>query len=223
MRDELSSEQEQVEPSMEFLSVAGQDSAEIMVRRSRFIASVAPAFDEEEAERFIDSIRLSYPGATHNVYAYTVGTGSPLDRLSDDGEPRGTAGYPILEIIYKRELKNVVCVVTRYFGGIKLGAGGLLRAYGRAAAEGLDKAGTARYAYYNLIAADLEYDQLGRVQRELESAGCMLADVSYGATVTLEAYVRSDLIPMICGKVKDLTRGNVVPVVREGRYFPAIS
>ena len=118
---------------MEFLSPAKEASAEYIVKRSRFIGTVSPAFSESEAEAFVSSIRAKYPDATHNVYAYSVGSGTPLDRLSDDGEPRGTAGYPVLDVIHKRGLKNVVCVVTRYFGGTQLGAGGLLRAYGKTA------------------------------------------------------------------------------------------
>ncbi len=205
---------------MEFKSFAKLGTAEITVRKSRFIANAGPVFDEKEAEAFIDSVKARYLGATHNVYAYTVGTGSPLDRLSDDGEPRGTGGYPILEILYKKELKNVICTVTRYFGGTKLGAGRLLRAYGRAAAEGMDAAGTSLYAYHNLLVVRTEYEMLGRIQRELENADHIMEDASYGALVTLRAYIKSDLVPMVCGKITDLTRGSVVPEVKDGRYFP---
>ncbi len=205
---------------MEFLSPAKEASAEYIVKRSRFIGTASPAFSESEAEAFVSSIRAKYPDATHNVYAYSVGSGTPLDRLSDDGEPRGTAGYPVLDVIHKRGLKNVVCVVTRYFGGTQLGAGGLLRAYGKTANLALDEAGVMKYAHHMLMKIRLAYDQYGRVQRELESRGCVVLAVDYGEAVTIEAYVRNDDTQLVSERIMDLTSGKAEISVSEGKPIP---
>lgn len=206
---------------MEFLSPAKEASAEYIVKRSRFIGTVAPAFSESEAEAFVASIKAKYPDATHNVYAYSVGTGTPLDRLSDDGEPRGTAGYPVLDVIHKRELKNVVCVVTRYFGGTRLGAGGLLRAYGKTANLALDEAGVMKYAYHMLMEIRMAYDRFGPVQRELESRGCVVLNVIYGEDVTVKAYVKDDETHLVSDVVMNLTSGKAEINVSEGKPIPS--
>lgn len=122
-----------------FLTIMDEFSAEITEKRSRFIATVAHAESEEEAFEFIDSIKSKYWDAKHNVYAFALSEGN-VCRYSDDNEPHGTAGKPILDVIMGRGLKNVVVVVTRYFGGILLGTGGLVRAYSSAAAQVLDSA-----------------------------------------------------------------------------------
>ena len=205
---------------MEFIAPAREATAEIEVKKSRFIGTVAPAFSAEEAEARIAAVRRRYSDATHNVFAYLVGSGTPLERLSDDGEPRGTAGYPVLEVIKKRGLRNVVCVVTRYFGGTLLGAGGLLRAYGRAASAALDAAGTARYVYHKVLSAVLDYDQLGKVQRDLEARGVQVFGVSYAEKVTLRAYVPSEEVDSAVGWLKNLTAGKGLFIVEEGKFIP---
>jgi uncharacterized YigZ family protein len=206
---------------VEFLSPAREASAEYIVKRSRFVGTVSPAFSESDAEGFVASIRAKYPDATHNVYAYSVGTGTPLDRLSDDGEPKGTAGYPILDVIHKRSLKNVVCVVTRYFGGTLLGAGGLLRAYGKTANLALDEAGVLKYSHHSLMRVRVEYDQYGRLQREFEARGCIVHDVSYGEAVQVEVYARDEEVPLLSKRVTDLTAGKALLTVSEGKYIPS--
>ncbi len=206
---------------MEFLSPAREASAEYIVKRSKFIGTVSPAFSESDAENFVASIRAKYPDATHNVYAYSIGTGTPLDRLNDDGEPKGTAGYPILDVIHKRSLRNVVCVVTRYFGGTLLGAGGLLRAYGKTANLALDEAGVLKYTYHSLMRVRVEYDQFGRVQRELETRGCIVRDVSYGEAVQVEVYVKEEDTPLLSRRLTDLTSGKALITVSEGKPIPS--
>ncbi len=205
---------------MEFESPAKEASAEIEAKRSRFIGTVAPAFTAEEAEAFVAAIRRKYPDATHNVYAYSVGTGTPLERLSDDGEPRGTAGYPVLEVIKKRSLRNVVCVVTRYFGGTLLGAGGLLRAYGKAASAAIDAAGVSKYVFHQVFTVAVDYDQFGRLQRELEGRGIRIIDTAYAEKVTVKAYVRPEDVDALLARVRDLTSGKARPSVEEGKYIP---
>lgn len=204
---------------MEFQSPSKRASAECAAKKSRFIGTVAPAFTVEEAEALIQSVREDHAGATHNVWAYSVGTGTPLERLSDDGEPRGTAGYPVLEVIKKRGLRNVACVVTRYFGGTLLGAGGLLRAYGHAATIALDAAGLARYVYHNVINVTVDYDQFGRVQRELEGRGIRISGISYTAKVTITAYVTPEDVDTLAARVRDITSGKAAWSTLDGEYI----
>lgn len=206
---------------MEFLSPAKQASAEYIVKRSKFIGTVSPAFSEAEAESFVESIRAKYPDATHNVYAYSVGLGTPIERLSDDGEPKGTAGYPILDVIHKRSLRNVVCVVTRYFGGTLLGAGGLLRAYGKTANLALDEAGALKYIYHSLMRVRVAYDQFGRLQRELENQGCVIDNVDYGEAVQVSAFVKEEAVPALTKRISDLTAGRAEISVSEGKPIPS--
>jgi len=204
---------------MEFIAPAGRGSSEIEVKKSRFIGTAAPAFSVEEAEAVLADVAKRYGDASHHAFAYSIGSGTPAERLSDDGEPRGTAGYPILEVIKKRGIRNVVCVVTRYFGGTLLGTGGLLRAYGRAATLALDAAGTARYVYHKSISATVEYDQFGKVQRALESMEARVFDVSYEEKVRLKAYVRLDEVDVVIQRLKDLTAGKGTIVVEDGTFI----
>jgi len=205
---------------MEFQSPAKEASAEIEAKRSRFIGTVAPVFTAEEAEAHVLSVRRKYPDATHNVYAYSVGTGTPVERLSDDGEPRGTAAYPILDVIEKRDLRNVACVVTRYFGGTLLGAGGLLRAYGKAASVALDAAGIARYVFHQAFTVTVDYDQYGRLQRDLESRAVPITGTSFTDRVTVTGFVAPEDVDILCARVRDLSSGKSRPVIEGGRYIP---
>ncbi len=204
----------------DFLCPKTEASAEMEAKRSRFIGRVSPAFSIEEAEAFIDRVKAQHSTARHNVWAYSVGPGTPIERLSDDGEPRGTAGYPVLEVFKKRGVRNAVCVVTRYFGGILLGAGGLLRAYGQAASAALEAAGAATYAYHEMLTATLEYDQYGRVQRELEGRSIAIQSVDFTDKVKLTALVRPSDLGVIKARLRDLTSGSAVVEVQEGRYIP---
>lgn len=207
--------------SMEFLSPAKEASSQIEVKRSRFIGTAAPAFTVEEAEDRILAARKKHPDASHKAYAYSVdsvGTGTPIDRLSDDGEPRGTAGYPVLDVIKKRGLRNVVCVVTRYFGGTLLGAGGLLRAYGRAATAAFDAAGTARYVYHKVLSVTLDYGQFERVQREFEARGISIVDAAYAEKVSARAYVTPEDLEVVTARIRDLTSGKAEMDILEGKY-----
>ena len=123
---------------IEYKTLAKAGSDEIIIEKSRFIGYCAPVSSEEEALEFIEKIKKKHYDATHNVFAYVVGLDNNIQRYNDDGEPSGTAGVPILEVIKKEDLRNVVIVVTRYFGGIKLGTGGLIRAYTKGAKIALD-------------------------------------------------------------------------------------
>jgi uncharacterized YigZ family protein len=203
----------------EYVSLAGPGTSELVVKRSRFIGSAAPAADPGEAEGFIAAVRANHPEASHNVFAYSVGLGNPHERLSDDGEPRGTAGYPILDTVHKRSLRNVVCVVTRYFGGTLLGAGGLLRAYGKAATDALDASGALRFVYHATVTIETTYEQLGRIQRELELLQCRILGIDYGEAVRFRAYVRVEQADAVSLRIRDLSAGRAEVQILEGEYL----
>ncbi|HHX10966.1 MAG TPA: YigZ family protein [Firmicutes bacterium] len=205
---------------MEFIAPLSRAKAELIIKKSRFIGHVFPAFSEEEAVKHIESVKQEHLDATHNVYAYSVGVGSFAEKASDDGEPRGTAGYPVLEVIKKRNLQNVVCVVTRYFGGIKLGAGGLVRAYSNAASSALDKAGLAIYRYHDLVTATVDYDRFGRVQREIEIAKAVIHDIAFTEKVSVQFFVLPELTQALKSLIEDITAGLGVISVSQGKYLP---
>lgn len=148
-------------------------------KKSRFIAYVSPASSEEEAVRFIDSIKKKHYDARHNCPAFIIGRNSQLTRCSDDGEPSGTAGKPILEVLMGAGITNVVVVVTRYFGGTLLGTGGLVRAYTQAVQEGLKDAGIATMRYGVEMTISIDYTDVGRVQYLLGSRGIEIAASRY--------------------------------------------
>ena len=148
-------------------------------KKSRFIAYVSPASSEEEAISFIDSIKKKHYDARHNCPAFIIGTNSQLTRCSDDGEPSGTAGKPILEVLMGAGITNVVVVVTRYFGGTLLGTGGLVRAYTQAVQEGLKDAGIATMRYGVEITVSIDYTDVGRVQYLLGSRGIEIVASRY--------------------------------------------
>ncbi len=150
-----------------FLSVAGRGEAELVVKRSRFIGWAAPAPDEAAALALVAEARSRYPDATHHCYAYRAGWPSRVVRCSDDGEPAGTAGRPMLEVVERAGLENVAVVVTRYFGGTLLGAAGLVRAYMEATQLALRAAGNSTYGPHLQIAVPVPYGAWGRVQHLL--------------------------------------------------------
>ena len=162
---------------------------EITIQKSRFIAHVKRAETESEAQEFIQAIKKQHWGATHNCSAYLIGEHDQIQKANDDGEPSGTAGVPILEVLKKRKLKDTVVVVTRYFGGIKLGAGGLIRAYGKATSEGLDAVGIVERKLSQIIHAKFDYTWLGKIEKELRAAHYKIKEIHYLDTVEVETYV----------------------------------
>jgi uncharacterized YigZ family protein len=168
---------------MAYITVQGPGQAEIIVRKSRFIASVAPARTDEEAWVFIEQIRGEHRDATHNCFAFKAGAGQ---RLSDDGEPSGTAGRPIFDVIDKQGLSDTVVVVTRYFGGILLGAGGLVRAYSQAAVAGVEAAGVATAVLAVDFRLSLDYPLVGKVQYLLEQRNALTLNTEFGQNVVID-------------------------------------
>jgi len=156
---------------LRYRTVKQYGEAEIVIQKSRFIAQVNRVTSEEEAASFVQEITRRHWDATHNCYAWVVGRGGEMQRSSDDGEPAGTAGRPILEVIRARQLVDTVVVVTRYFGGIKLGTGGLVRAYSQSASAGLDAAGTVIRQLHRAMEITLDYSLMGKVEHALRTAG----------------------------------------------------
>lgn len=189
--------------------MAGPAETTLIIKKSRFIAHVRPATSEEEALAFVEEIRKQHWQATHNVPAYSVGLELETQRASDDGEPSGTAGRPVLEVIKKANLRNVAIVVTRYFGGTLLGAAGLIRAYGQAASDGIATAGVIRRWLHRSVLVSVDYPLFGRVQKEIERQGLPVEQVSYLERVTMQVAVPVDEAPAFRERIINLTNAQV--------------
>ncbi|SHH14724.1 YigZ family protein [Tepidibacter thalassicus] len=195
----------------------GED--EVIIEKSRFIGYAKPVSTEEEAIEFINKIKKKHKDATHNVWAYTIGMNMGIQRYSDDGEPSGTAGIPTLEVIKKEDLRNVAVVVTRYFGGIKLGAGGLVRAYTKGAKIGLNAGKIINRILFKDVRFKIDYTLLGKVQNELLNLGYIIKEILYEDMVTIVVYSRIDEVENIKEKVIDFTNGKVEIEEKEEFYL----
>ncbi|MDD4493369.1 MAG: YigZ family protein [Eubacteriales bacterium] len=176
----------------EYRTVSKPACVEFTERKSRFITSVAPIVQENEALDFLEEIRAKYRDARHNVYAYRIVDDNIVQRYSDDGEPAGTAGLPVIEVINRIDLINIALVVTRYFGGILLGAPGLIRAYGKGASLGIESAVVITKRLCNINKISLEYPLLGKVRNTLEEHGYSVRDIDYAEDVKLVVPVPTD-------------------------------
>lgn len=175
-----------------YRTIKGYGESEFIIQRSRFLTFVMRVETEEEALDFIAKIKKMHHTATHNCSAYMIGEQDDIQKANDDGEPSGTAGVPILEVLKKQKLKDTAVVVTRYFGGIKLGGGGLIRAYGRAASEGIAAAGTVECRLHLLMKVTVDYTWLGKVENEARQSPYILDNISYTEDVDLFLYVPVD-------------------------------
>ncbi|MCQ6278679.1 YigZ family protein [Bacillus sp. EB600] len=180
---------------------------EISIEKSRFIAQITRAETEAQAQEFIQTIKKKHWNASHNCSAYLIGENDQIQKANDDGEPSGTAGVPILEVLKKRNLKDTVVVVTRYFGGIKLGAGGLIRAYGKATSEGLNEVGIVERKLVQIMHVKVDYTWLGKLEKELRASAYTIKEIHYLDTVEIEAYVEEDKIQAFTEWMVELTNG----------------
>ncbi|MEU9796111.1 YigZ family protein [Streptomyces sparsogenes] len=169
-----------------YRTVAREGVHEIEISKSRFLCSLAPAATEQEAQDFVRRVRGEHPTATHNCYAYVIGADGGVQKASDDGEPGGTAGVPMLQMLLRREVRYVVAVVTRYYGGVKLGAGGLIRAYGGVVGEALDALGTVTRERFRLATVTVGHERAGRLENDLRATGRAVREVRYAEAVTIE-------------------------------------
>ncbi len=187
-------------------------------RKSEFIGYIWNVQTEDEAKEKIAQMRVKHRDATHNTYAYIIKEGNIM-RYSDDGEPQGTAGMPILEVLRREGVTDVCCVVTRYFGGILLGAGGLVRAYAKGAKIALDSAGIAQMDSFSVLMISLPYNLQGAVQNILPKYDCTIEDIEYGADITITAIIREGDEDALKDALMELSSGTVYPEIIESKYM----
>lgn len=203
-----------------YKTVEKATEARTEVRRSLFIVSVSPAATAEEADAFVASVRAKYPDATHNCYAYIAGAENPSVRFSDDGEPGGTAGQPMLEVLKKRGLTAVAVVVTRYFGGIKLGAGGLVSAYTDSVVSGIDAAGTVTMTERSLVEVRAGYQEFSRADSVLIRLGAERMSADYGEDVRAVYAVKADAEARALACASEATSGAARTAVTGHIFLP---
>lgn len=202
-----------------YKTVRAEANEEIVIKKSRFIGYAKPVESEEEAVAFIDEIKRMHRTATHNCSAYVVGERDQFQKASDDGEPSGTAGKPILEVIKNKGLKNVVVVVTRYFGGIMLGAGGLVRAYTDGAVAGIEAAGEIVNVLHREVYVGVDYTWYGKLENELHGRGARLGGTEFTDRVTVLCLPEAPEADTFISWITDLTQGQAVITTGEDRYY----
>ena len=201
----------------EYTTVTRPSHVEYEDRRSVFIGEAAPVETEAQALAFLEAVKKKYPDARHHVYAYVLRADNTR-RFSDDREPQGTAGLPVLEAITKRGYTDTVVVVTRYFGGTLLGTGGLVRAYTEAASQALEAAMPAVYALYAVVSFSLSYADFGRLPSLAEQVGFRTATVDYTDTVTVHGSIRAEALPTLEQGLSELSGGRI-KVFKEKEIF----
>lgn len=205
-------------PSYRVVYQAG--SGEYEEKKSRFIANVVPVSSEEDAMAFIDSTRKKYYDARHNCTAFIIGRNRELTRCSDDGEPSGTAGKPILEVLLSEGVTNVAVVVTRYFGGTLLGTGGLVRAYTQATKEGLADAGIATMRYGKELTIGIDYTDVGKVQYILGSRQIEIAQSRYTENVEFDIRIPAEAVEALTKELTEATAARArIETTGEGYYM----
>ncbi len=191
-----------------YLVPAGKGEAEYIEKRSRFIARVFPAESEAEALACLEAVRKKHYDARHNVFAYAIRDGN-IVRCSDDGEPQGSSGQPTLKVFTAQEMQNFCCVVTRYFGGILLGTGGLVRAYSTAAKMALEDAGIMRMALWKAFEIGCTYSQFERLRRLLEDHEAVIEDTDFGADIVFSALLREDMAEAFLSSLQEMSAGTI--------------
>lgn len=193
----------------QYLIPAKEGASEYIEKKSRFLGLIVPVTTEAEARAQLDAVKKREYDARHNCWAYILHSGQK--RYSDDGEPQGTAGQPILNVLEREGVQDVLCVVTRYFGGILLGAGGLCRAYTKAAKDALDDAGISELRPWSVLRLDCPYALFERVKLELEKRGGTVISSEYGAQITLTAALPELGEAVFAKALQELSAGSLVP------------
>lgn len=191
----------------DYLTIKDYGESEIIISKSRFLTYVNRAETEEQALDFINHIKKLHPQATHNCSCYLIGEHDNIQKANDDGEPSGTAGVPMLEVLKKQGLKDAVVVVTRYFGGIKLGGGGLIRAYGKATTEGITAAQVVERKLHSLMKVAVDYTWLGKLENEIRSSAYTLERIDYLEGVELFVFVEQAAVDIFTDWIIELTNG----------------
>ena len=200
-----------------YKTVSWESETSMVEKKSKFIANVRPVSDEAEALEFLNKIRSRYPDATHNVYAYVISENN-IFRYSDDGEPSGTAGMPVLDAIRKAGIVDVAVVVTRYFGGTLLGTGGLVHAYGTSASMGLNESKVVIREKCDILAVTVDYTLVGKIQYKISSDGFLLEDTVYADEVTFKICSPIDMTTQLIAQMTDITNGKAVCNIVDNKY-----
>ena len=203
----------------EYYVPARDSETEFTEKRSRFIGHVWRVETEEEAREKIAQMKSKYYDARHNCWCYLIREGN-ITRYSDDGEPQGTAGQPMLEVFRREGVENVCCVVTRYFGGVLLGAGGLTRAYTKGAKDALDAAGIARMSLWTLWDVPCTYPLLERVKLDIAAAGGVIRDAAYSADITLRAAFPAGGAEIFSARLTELSAGGLEMTAAGEEFLP---
>lgn len=206
----------------QYKTVYSGGQAEIIEKKSRFIATVCAVKSEEEAIAFIESMKKKYWNATHNCFAYVIGEHFQIQRCSDDGEPSGTAGKPMLDVLLGEEIHDVVVVVTRYFGGTLLGTGGLVRAYASCTKEGLSTSKVILKRHGQRVSVETDYNGLGKIQYILGQRGLTILHSVYTDKVELEVLLPEDDVEHVIAEITEGTNGQAKIELREECYFANI-
>ena len=194
---------------LNYLTIGKTGQHELIIKKSKFICSLARTETVEEAQEFIEQVSKKYHDPTHNTYAYTLGLNDNQVKASDNGEPSGTAGIPELKALQLMKLKNVTAVVTRYFGGIKLGAGGLIRAYSNSVTEAAQNIGVVKCVMQQLIQFSIPYNRIDEINHYLEENRISIASQKYTTNVTIQIYLDLDQIQKVEDSLINLLSGKV--------------
>lgn len=202
-----------------YFTVKGYGESEIVISKSRFLTYVNRVETEQEALAFIEKIKKMHANATHNCSCYMVGEHDQIQKANDDGEPSGTAGVPMLEVLKKQGLKDTVVVVTRYFGGIKLGGGGLVRAYGKATTEGIAAAQVVERKMHYIMKVAIDYVWLGKLENEIRNSHYTLKTIEYADNVEIFVYVLKEEQQQFIDWITELTNGQAVTTIEEAQFI----
>ncbi len=203
----------------EYLIPTAAAEAGLVEKRSRFIGHVWPVDSEEEARGWIEAMKKKYYDARHNCWCYRIKEGG-VERYSDDGEPQGTAGQPMLNVFQREEVTNVCCVVTRYFGGVLLGAGGLTRAYTKGAKDALDAVGIATMSLWTLWDVPCTYPLFERMKLEIAACGGVVRDAEYGADIILRAAFPAGGAEQFAPRLTELSAGGLAMTAAGEEFLP---
>lgn len=207
--------------------IARTGSHQLVLKKSRFLCTVGRVATEDEARVFVAQLKKQYWDASHNCSAWVIGERGELQRSNDDGEPSGTAGSPMLNVLNQRALTNTAAVVTRYFGGMLLGAGGLIRAYGQSVSDAIDATGIIERRPLLVVAVEAAHEEAGRLDYALRGSPYHVADITYGPNVTFELHLEEAALDPFAGWLAETTSGRCigevagiehgeVPVMEEG-------
>lgn len=204
---------------MGYFTIKDEVSAQFEEKKSVFIGHIKRVYNEDEAKEFISKIKSEHREARHNVYAYVIGENMGIQRYSDDGEPQGTGGIPVLEVIKKNEITDTVVVVTRYFGGILLGKGGLVRAYSKGAALAVSDGGIVEKVKGTVVHIIIDYDMLGKIQYLFEQNLWHIENTDYTDKVKLTMYCPTDVIEIIQNGIVEATNGKCEIIAGDEAYY----